>query len=66
MGALPKRRLSKSRQGNRLAHTAVNPPSFQECPQCHNPKMPHRVCPTCGSYNGREVIKIKEKKKANA
>jgi hypothetical protein len=24
--------------------------------------MPHRDCPTCGTYNGREVIKIKTPK----
>jgi large subunit ribosomal protein L32 len=64
MGALPKRRLSKSRQGSRLAHIARKPPVMIICPQCHSPKMPHHACPTCGSYNGREVIKIKEKKKA--
>ena len=31
---------------------------YEACPQCHNPKLPHHVCPTCGTYNGREVIKI--------
>jgi large subunit ribosomal protein L32 len=64
MGPLPKRRLSRNRQGSRLAHTAKTPPAMDVCPQCHSPKQPHRACPTCGFYNGREVIKIKEKKKA--
>ena len=27
-----------------------------ECPQCHSVKLPHRLCPECGYYNGREVI----------
>jgi large subunit ribosomal protein L32 len=26
------------------------------CPHCHAPKLPHRVCPSCGYYNGREVV----------
>jgi large subunit ribosomal protein L32 len=26
------------------------------CPQCGAAKMPHRVCATCGTYKGREVI----------
>ncbi|HXR31795.1 MAG TPA: 50S ribosomal protein L32, partial [Solirubrobacterales bacterium] len=25
--------------------------------RCHSPRLPHRVCPTCGTYAGREVIK---------
>jgi large subunit ribosomal protein L32 len=63
MGALPKRRLSRARQGSRLAHTARNPQAMELCPQCHSAMMPHHACPTCGTYNGREVITIKEKKK---
>lgn len=63
MGALPKRRLSQGRGGNRLSHIARTPPALELCPQCHSPKPPHQACPTCGTYNGREVIKIKEKKK---
>ncbi len=64
MGALPKRRVSKSRAGKRLSHVARKPPALDLCPQCHSPKMPHHACPACGTYNGREVINIKEKKKA--
>ena len=63
MGALPKRKKSKSRAKARLSHNAVTPPALVECPQCHSPMTPHRACPTCGNYNGRPVIEIKEKKK---
>ena len=35
-------------------------PGLVECPQCHEMKMPHRVCPECGYYNGKEVIKTEE------
>ena len=63
MGALPKRRLSQARGGNRTSHIARKPPVLGVCPQCHSPVMPHHACPTCGTYNGREVIKIEEKKK---
>ena len=31
-------------------------PTYNACPQCHSPRRPHRVCPTCGSYRGREVV----------
>ena len=26
------------------------------CPNCHEKKLPHRVCPHCGHYKGREVV----------
>jgi large subunit ribosomal protein L32 len=64
MGALPKRKKSKSRAGNRLSHNALKTPAMDLCPQCHNPKLAHHACPTCGTYNGREVIKIEARKKA--
>ena len=31
-----------------------------ECPQCHEPKPPHRVCPNCGYYRGRQVRAVDE------
>ena len=54
----PKRRHSKSRTGKRRAHDALTSPSLSECPHCHEPKMPHRVCPHCGYYKGRAVIEV--------
>ncbi len=63
MGALPKRKYAKARQGRRRNHLGLSPPSLVNCPQCHSPKLPHHVCPTCGSYAGREVIEIKTSKK---
>ncbi len=62
MGALPKRKYAKARQGKRRGHSSLTPPSLDECPQCHSPKLSHHVCPTCGSYAGREVIEIKSLK----
>jgi large subunit ribosomal protein L32 len=26
------------------------------CPQCHEPKLPHVACPTCGTYRRRQVL----------
>ncbi|MDD4518556.1 MAG: 50S ribosomal protein L32, partial [Limnochordia bacterium] len=34
-------------------------PNLVECPQCHEPRLPHRACPNCGTYKGRQVITIK-------
>ena len=63
MGALPKRKYAKARQGKRRGHLGLSPTSIEYCPQCHSPKLPHHVCPTCGSYAGREVIEIESPKK---
>ena len=58
----PKRRTSKSKRNMRRSHDALTPPALSECPQCHEVKMPHLVCPSCGYYKGKEVIQIKEEK----
>lgn len=34
--------------------------SLSECPNCHERKLPHRACPKCGYYKGREVLEVKE------
>ncbi len=60
--ANPKRRHSKSRRDKRRANWKISLPDLSFCPQCKEPKLPHHVCLHCGFYNGKEVIKIKEKK----
>jgi large subunit ribosomal protein L32 len=61
MGALPKKKLTRARQGRRFAHYRLQPLVLSRCPQCNMPKLPHRVCPNCGHYGGREVLKIKSR-----
>lgn len=61
--AVPKKKYVKSRQGKRRSHLALSVPKLVECSQCHNLKLPHHVCPSCGSYAGRDVIEIKSPKK---
>ena len=58
--ANPKRRHSKSRTAKRRAHDALTPAGLSECPQCHEPKLPHRVCSNCGHYRGRQVGPVKD------
>lgn len=54
--AVPKHRHSNSRTGKRRAHDAITLPNPSACPQCGEPKMPHRACPSCGTYKGRQVV----------
>jgi len=59
---VPKRRHSGTRRDTRRAHDTAVMPAVSFCPNCKEPKAPHRVCPSCGYYNGKEVIKTAESK----
>jgi large subunit ribosomal protein L32 len=54
----PKRRHSKKRSSTRRAHDHLTTRSLAECPQCHERKLPHRACPKCGYYQGREIFEV--------
>ena len=55
--AVPKSKTSKQRKNKRLASSyRLNKATIVECPNCHETKLPHRVCPSCGYYAGKEVI----------
>jgi large subunit ribosomal protein L32 len=58
--AVPKRKTSRARRDARRSSHVTPTPSVSECPQCHSPKLPHRVCPNCGMYNGRQVVAVEE------
>lgn len=58
--AVPKNKTSKARRNKRRANWKLAEPNLVECPQCHALKMPHRVCPNCGQYKGKEVIKVED------
>ena len=55
--AVPKRKTSKARRDKRRSQNMkMTAPGLSICPQCHEPKLPHRVCPNCNYYNGKEVV----------
>ena len=59
--AVPKKKVSKARRDKRRSSVwKLEAPSLSKCTQCGGLKMPHRVCPVCGYYKGREVIKVEE------
>lgn len=58
--AVPKGKVSKARRDKRRANWKLEAPNFVKCPNCQEYKMPHKVCPSCGFYNGKEVLKKAE------
>lgn len=60
---LPKKKLSTTRRDRRWVRYKLNGVALVECSHCHKMIRPHRVCPFCGYYNGREVLAVKSKEK---
>ncbi|RJQ40135.1 MAG: 50S ribosomal protein L32 [Anaerolineaceae bacterium] len=58
MTPLPKRKLSKGRRDRRRAHDALKVQSLVQCSNCGEMRLPHTVCPSCGFYKGREIVKV--------
>ncbi len=56
MFAVPARKVSKTRQRTRRAHSAMDAPTVVKCPKCGAEIKPHRVCKECGYYKGKEVV----------
>ncbi len=59
--AVPKRKTSKARRDKRRSNVwKISAPSMVKCSRCGKYKLYHRVCPSCGYYKGREVIKVED------
>ncbi len=52
------RKTSKSKtRSRRAANSGIKQNlNLAECPNCHQPALPHRVCANCGQYKGRQVL----------
>lgn len=53
-------KTSRCRRNKRRTHWVVRAPQLSECPRCHLPKLSHRICPECGYYQGRQVVKVEK------
>jgi large subunit ribosomal protein L32 len=58
--AVPKKKVSPSRRGHRRSHDALKKNTIVECENCGAEKLPHRICPSCGYYNKRQVLLVKK------
>ncbi|MBU2574414.1 MAG: 50S ribosomal protein L32 [Elusimicrobia bacterium] len=60
----PKRKHTPARRDSRrAANWKLEVKSLSSCPQCGALRLPHRVCPACGVYNGKIEAPKKESKK---
>ena len=62
--AVPKSKVSRTRRDKRRgSNWKLTAPALVKCTQCGAFKLPHRACKACGSYDGRQVLKVDEEKK---
>ncbi|NOY80793.1 MAG: 50S ribosomal protein L32 [Kiritimatiellaeota bacterium] len=57
--AVQQRRVSKQKTRQRKAANRYQGVEVGRCPTCGAPRLPHRVCRSCGKYGGRQVVSIK-------
>ena len=69
--AVPFRKISKTRGRMRRTHYKIEANGTVKCSNCGATIRPHRVCPECGFYKGKNVTekvakeeKVVETKKA--
>lgn len=59
--AVPARRTSTARKNKRRSSVwKLNAPTLVKCPNCSAYAVPHKVCASCGYYNGKEVVSKEE------
>ncbi|MCH8843494.1 MAG: 50S ribosomal protein L32 [SAR324 cluster bacterium] len=56
--AVPKRRTSKRKRNHRRSHHALVAPNLNPCGNCQELVRPHRVCPKCGHFKGKEIFEV--------
>jgi large subunit ribosomal protein L32 len=58
--AVPKKRKSKAKTRSRRAqHDKIVAPTLGWCDNCGEPKQSHRVCLSCGTYRGRQLLLVR-------
>ena len=58
--AVPQRRTSKTAKRLRRSHFKLEVNGLVACPHCGAMVRSHRVCPKCGYYGGKQVLKVKK------
>ncbi|HXK37329.1 MAG TPA: 50S ribosomal protein L32 [Candidatus Paceibacterota bacterium] len=63
---VPRHHMAKGKQLRRRSHLALTKQTLRACPQCGKAVRPHRICPSCGYYQGREVMNVLAKRMKKA
>jgi large subunit ribosomal protein L32 len=62
-----RQRHTKARRDRARVFYKLKSKKLVECSNCHKDIVPHKACPKCGYYKGKEVVdtmkKINKKKK---
>lgn len=58
--AVPKRKTSRMRRGNRRSHDKLKAPTYVEDKDSGELRRPHHIDPKSGRYRNRQVLDIKE------
>jgi large subunit ribosomal protein L32 len=58
--AVPKKKSPRSTRKHRRSHHKLPIPATQPCPKCNEPKLPHRVCTSCGHYKNLKILEVEE------
>jgi large subunit ribosomal protein L32 len=58
--AVPKRKVSRMKRGNRRAADALKSPTYVEDKESGELRRPHHIDLKSGKYRGRQILIIKE------
>ena len=61
--AVPKRKTSKSKRNMRRSHDSLMFINVVEDKESGEPRLQHRIDMSTGMYNGRQILKQKDKNK---
>lgn len=54
--AVPMKKVTRMKRGQRRSHDRLGADAHHECPNCGELKRPHHICSSCGFYKSREVL----------
>jgi large subunit ribosomal protein L32 len=58
--AVPKRKVSRMKRGNRRSHDKLQAPAYIEDKDSGELRRPHHIDLKTGRYRGRQVLEVKE------
>ena len=57
--SVPKKRRTRSSVKKRQSHDSLSQLKLSVCPKCGEKIPSHTVCPNCGTYKGKQILKLK-------